>query len=146
MALPVELTVDECLALLSDEVVGRVALSTPAGVRIVPVNYTVYGDAIVFRTEPASALGAYGWDGDVAFEVDRLDYERNQGWSVVALGRVMLIEDPDDLRRIREGWNPRPWAGGQRSQYVKLIWHDLTGRRIGEERAGTPEPPVRRAL
>jgi nitroimidazol reductase NimA-like FMN-containing flavoprotein (pyridoxamine 5'-phosphate oxidase superfamily) len=146
MAAPVNLTVDECLALLSEEAVGRVALSTPAGVRIVPVNYTLYGEAIVFRTEPASELGAYGWDGDVAFEVDRLDYEQYQGWSVVARGQVRLVEDPDELRRIKQRWDPQPWAGGRRTQYLKMTWEDLTGRRIGEDRAGTPETSARRAL
>ncbi len=146
MAAPVRLTVEECLALLSEEVVGRVALSTPAGVRIVPVNYTVYGEAIVFRTEPSSELGAYGWDGDVTFEVDRLDYEHDQGWSVVARGQAGLVKDADELRRIREGWNPRPWAAGRRTQYVKMTWQDLTGRRIGEDRAETPDPSARGAL
>ena len=45
---PVELTVDECLELLERGVFGRVGLSTPMGPRIVPVNYAMYDDAIVF--------------------------------------------------------------------------------------------------
>src|SRR5688572_3607376 len=51
---PVELTVSECLGLLGGGVVGRVALSTRLGPRIVPVNYAMYDGAIIFRTSPYS--------------------------------------------------------------------------------------------
>ena len=95
MNAPLELTIDECLELLNSGLVGRVALSTPVGPRIVPVNYAMYGDAIVFRTAPYSELGTYGWNADVAFEIDNIDYEKHQGWSVVAIGRAELVEDPD---------------------------------------------------
>ncbi|MGH3329985.1 MAG: pyridoxamine 5'-phosphate oxidase family protein, partial [Nocardioidaceae bacterium] len=91
---PVELTVEECVGLLRSGVIGRVALSTPMGPRIVPVNYAVYEDTVVFRTTPYSELGTYGWNTDLAFEIDHLDYEKHQGWSVVAIGRAELVEDP----------------------------------------------------
>jgi len=94
---PVELTVEECLELLHGGVLGRVALSTPMGPRIVPINYAMYEDAIVFRTTPYSELGTYGWNTDLAFEIDHIDYDKHQGWSVVAIGRATLVEDPDEL-------------------------------------------------
>ena len=56
----VEMTAEECLELLHGGVVGRVAMCTPMGPRIVPVNYAMYDDAIVFRTIPYSELGTYG--------------------------------------------------------------------------------------
>jgi Pyridoxamine 5'-phosphate oxidase len=43
---------DQCLRLLADEVIGRLAViagNTPA---IFPVNYALDGDTIVFRTDP----------------------------------------------------------------------------------------------
>jgi nitroimidazol reductase NimA-like FMN-containing flavoprotein (pyridoxamine 5'-phosphate oxidase superfamily) len=146
MSAPVELTIEECLSLLSGGVVGRVALSTPVGPRIVPVNYAMYDDAIVFRTAPYSELGTYGWNNDVAFEVDHIDYERHQGWSVVVLGRAELVEDPRELREIKQQWDPRPWAGGQRNLYLKLVWRDVTGRRLGEDWDHQTMMPVRRTL
>jgi hypothetical protein len=74
---PVELTVEECLELLHSGVLGRVALSTPMGPRIVPINYAMDGDdAILFRTTPYSELGTYGWNTDVAFEIDQIDARR----------------------------------------------------------------------
>ncbi|MDQ6687328.1 MAG: pyridoxamine 5'-phosphate oxidase family protein [Actinomycetota bacterium] len=66
---------------------GRVAMATPLGPRIVPVNYGVHDDEIVFRTAPYSELSTYGWDTDLAFEVDDLDYVAHQAgawWPSVA--------------------------------------------------------------
>lgn len=146
MTAPVELTIEECLSLLSGGVIGRVALSTPVGPRIVPVNYAMYDDAIVFRTAPYSELGTYGWNNEVAFEVDHIDYERHQGWSVVVLGRAELVEDPQELRDIKQRWDPRPWAGGQRNLYMKLTRRDVTGRRLGEDWDRDTMMPVRRTL
>ncbi len=128
--MPVELTEQECRDLLSRHVVGRVALSTPGGPRIVPVNYALHDNSVVFRTAPYSELGTYGWDAELAFEVDQIDEERHSGWSVIALGRGSLIEDTDELSQIRGRMDPHPWAGGSRQLYMRLTWRTLTGRRI----------------
>ncbi len=146
MSAPVELTIEECLELLSGGVIGRVALATPVGPRIVPVNYAMHGQAIIFRTAAYSELGTYGWNTDLAFEVDYIDYEKHQGWSVVALGRAELVDDPEELREIKESWDPRPWAGGQRNLYMKLTWRDVTGRRLGGDWDRTSLMPVRRSV
>jgi nitroimidazol reductase NimA-like FMN-containing flavoprotein (pyridoxamine 5'-phosphate oxidase superfamily) len=127
---PIELTQDECRELLGAGQVGRVAVATPNGPRIVPVNYAVDGDALVFRTAPYSELGTYGLNADIAFEVDQLDYEEHQGWSVVAVGRATPVDDPADVAEIRSSWDPNPWVGGRRNLYLRLVWRDLTGRRI----------------
>ena len=143
---PIELTVEECLELLAGGVVGRVAMCTPIGPRIVPVNYAMDGDAIVFRTAPYSILGSYGWNTDLAFEIDNIDYEHHQGWSVVAVGRGEIVDDPDEIQRIRQTWDPRPWAGGQRNLYIRVVWRDVTGRRIGGDWTRGSMMPVRRVL
>lgn len=142
---PVELTVSECQDLLDGGVVGRVALSTPLGPRIVPVNYVMHEGAIVFRTTPYSELGSYGPGSEVAFEVDYLDYEHQQGWSVVALGR---LEEPDlgEVGELRRLWEPRPWAGGLRNLHLKLVWRELSGRRLGNDWTRSSMMPVRRVL
>jgi nitroimidazol reductase NimA-like FMN-containing flavoprotein (pyridoxamine 5'-phosphate oxidase superfamily) len=146
MTTPVELTIEECLELLSGGVIGRVALATPVGPRIVPVNYAMYGEAIVFRTAPYSELGTYGWNTELAFEVDHIDYDKHQGWSVVAFGRAELVDDPAELKQIRDNWDPRPWAGGQRNLYMKLVWRDITGRRLGGDWDRATMMPVRRTI
>jgi hypothetical protein len=138
-----ELPYRSCVELLSQGSVGRVGVCTPGGPRIVPVNYTVLEESVVFRTAAYTELGTYGWNTRLAFEIDHLDYEYRHAWSVVALGRGEMVEDADELQLIRAFRNPSPWASGTRLLYIRLRWEELTGRRIG---AGWPhnEPPVHR--
>ncbi|MFL6022650.1 MAG: pyridoxamine 5'-phosphate oxidase family protein [Marmoricola sp.] len=126
-----ELDLQECLRLLKSGVFGRVAFTIPTGPQIVPVNYSVVNDLIVFRTTPYSTLGTYGRDAQMAFEVDHVDYEYASGWSVVARGQGDAITDARELDEITSSWIPRPWASGQRNAYFGLRWSELTGRRIG---------------
>ncbi len=146
MTEPAELSSTECLQLLEQGVLGRVAMSTPTGPRIVPVNYAVHRGAIVFRTSSYSELATYGLITDLAFEIDDIDYESHLGWSVVAIGRASRVDDPQEIREIRELGEPQPWAGGHRSLYLRLRWRQLSGRRIGGRWAREPTTsPVRRS-
>jgi nitroimidazol reductase NimA-like FMN-containing flavoprotein (pyridoxamine 5'-phosphate oxidase superfamily) len=126
-----ELTTEECLSLLGRRKVGRIALSTPAGLRIYPVNYAVHQDRIVFRTLPYGEIANNAHDADVAFQIDDMRDDLQQGWSVLAVGRCRRVEDPEEVRVIREEADPAPWAGGQRILYFRLDWTDLTGRQVG---------------
>jgi uncharacterized protein len=131
MSEPATLTYDKCVELLKSGRVGRAAVCTPAGPRIVPVNYSVVGDSLVFRTTPYSVLGTYAWNTQLAFEVDHIDDAQHHGWSVVATGRGAMVEDGGELAEIRASWDPKPWANGLRLLYVRLRWAELTGRSIG---------------
>ncbi len=143
---PTELSYEKCRELLSGSVVGRAAICTPSGPRIVPVNYSVVDESIIFRTAPYSVLGTYAWNTQLAFEVDYLDYETHVGWSVVATGRGSMVEDAQELAAIRSFWDPRPWAGGVRLLYVRLRWDELSGRRLGTGGAHDNEMTVRRTF
>ncbi|MFK4104307.1 pyridoxamine 5'-phosphate oxidase family protein [Streptomyces sp. NPDC019531] len=120
---------DECRARLSTHGVGRVAVSTPDGPAVIPVNYEVVDDAIAFRTAPdsvpASAVGT-----EVAFEVDHVDEAMSQGWSVLAVGPARVVTDPDEVRRLARHVHTTPWAGGEREMWVSVQPTRLTGRRI----------------
>lgn len=132
--IPIELNIEECLARLHEQSVGRIALATPQGPRIIPVNYSVDAESLVVRTSPYSELGAYGDNRPVAFEIDHFDPNHERGWSVVAHARAHRITDPDEINRIRLAWDPAPWAEGMRNLYLRLVWHSLTGRRLGGHR------------
>jgi len=130
MTIPAELPYATCLTLLREEAVGRVAVCTSDGPRIVPVNYTVVDDhTIVFRTTPYSALGTHAVGSRIALEVDRVDPEGRSGWSVVAAGTGAVVDDARALGATFR--DPDPWAGGQRWLTVALQWHELTGRAVG---------------
>ena len=53
----VELSRDECLELLGAMSVGRIAYTTDDGPRVLPVNYVLEGDGVIFRTVPYGAAG-----------------------------------------------------------------------------------------
>lgn len=142
----IELNPQQCEQLLRAGVAGRVALSAPDGPHIVPVNYSVVGEAVIIRTTPYSVLGTYGRGSVLAFEVDQFDHDRWRGWSVVARGRADVVTDLLELDRIRETWAPRPWAAGTRSLHLRLPWTTLTGRQLGAGWDPLHTLPVRRAM
>lgn len=142
----IELTTEECLSLLSTRSAGRIALQTPAGLRIYPVNYALFGDAVVFRTLPYGEIANNAHDADIAFQVDELDHDHRRGWSVLATGKALRVEDPGEVQLIREEWDPEPWADGQRNLYLKLEWADLTGRQVGIEERPSLTPRRRASL
>lgn len=124
-----ELTTEECRARLATHGVGRLAVSTSEGPVVVPVNYSVIDDAVVFRTTPhttpATAAGT-----QVAFEVDRIDDALSQGWSVLVRGPAREVTDPDAVRRLVELAYSDPWAGGERNLWVRIDPVGITGREI----------------
>jgi len=142
----IDLTQAECERLLRSGIGGRIALSSPNGPHIVPVNYSVVDDAIIVRTSPYSVLGTYGRDSMLAFEVDQFDHERQHGWSVVARGRAEAVVKPTELDHIKEVWAPRPWAAGARTLHLRLRWTELSGRRIGTGWDLQGALPVRRSV
>jgi hypothetical protein len=119
----------ECRVRLSTRGVGRVAVSTPDGPAIIPVNYEVVDDAIVFRTAPGSAPAA-AMGTDVAFEVDHVDEAMSQGWSVLVVGPARVVSEPEAVRRLADRACTEPWAGGERGMWVSVQPRRLTGRRI----------------
>jgi nitroimidazol reductase NimA-like FMN-containing flavoprotein (pyridoxamine 5'-phosphate oxidase superfamily) len=141
-----DLSVSECETLLRAGVAGRVALVTPTGPYIVPVNYSVVDGNVVIRTSPYSLLGTYGRDTTLAFEVDHLDYPRQRGWSVVVRGRAEAIHDTEEIERIRRTREPRPWASGSRTLFLRLHCIELTGRQLGTGWDAVRELPVHRAV
>ncbi|MDN0199133.1 pyridoxamine 5'-phosphate oxidase family protein [Streptomyces sp. S.PNR 29] len=125
-----DLSPEECRTLLSTHGVGRIAVSTSDGhPAVVPVNYEVVDDTIVFRTAPDS-VPAEAVGTEVAFEVDHVDEALSQGWSVLAVGPASVVTEPDAVRRLARGAHTTPWAGGQREMWVSIRPTSLTGRRI----------------
>ncbi|MFI9749690.1 pyridoxamine 5'-phosphate oxidase family protein [Streptomyces collinus] len=124
-----ELSQEECRTLLSTHGVGRVSVTTPDGPAVLPVNYDVVDDALVFRTSPDAAPAA-AVGTEVAFEVDHIDDAMSQGWSVLAVGRAEAVRDPDEVRRLDTRAHTDPWPGEGRTLWVMIRPVRVTGRRI----------------
>ena len=123
------LSPQECLQLLAQRSVGRVAFTERALPSIRPVNYALVGRHIVLRTR-ADGLAAR-LDGQVvAFEVDDVDAELETGWSVVATGSARVLREPGELARI-DAVPLAAWAGADHATTVWITVGDLQGRRVG---------------
>jgi nitroimidazol reductase NimA-like FMN-containing flavoprotein (pyridoxamine 5'-phosphate oxidase superfamily) len=120
---------DECLARLAGHGVGRISITTGRGPAIIPVNYSVVEGAIVFRTAPGSAPASAAGT-EVAFEVDHIDESLSQGWSVLVVGRAGQVTDAAEMRRLAEAAHSKPWAGGEREMWIRIVPVNVTGRRI----------------
>jgi nitroimidazol reductase NimA-like FMN-containing flavoprotein (pyridoxamine 5'-phosphate oxidase superfamily) len=130
--------VDQGLELLSHDVamgllrsyhVGRVGVTMGALPAIFPVNYGVIDDTIVFRTAPGSKLAAALRGAVVAFEVDDYDHADRTGWSVLAIGPSEVVHDLHVTFKVLDA-GIEPWAGGVRSDIVRIRPEMLSGRRI----------------
>lgn len=124
---PAVLTGYDCWQLLPTEQIARIAWAGPDGVAIVPVNYTVADGALWFRTQPYTALARQCAGGPVAVEVDHLDRETHEAWSVVVTGtaeRVPAAEVPDTVGEMPV------WAPGPRALFIRVSPAEVTGRRL----------------
>lgn len=142
----IELTETECRELLSAGLVARVAVCTPVGPHLVPVNYALDDETLVIRTTPYSVLGSNARGATLALEVDQFDYELQRGWSVLVRGRAEPVTSADELHHIQQTWNPNVWATGQRNLFLRLRWSEISGRRIGQGWNPVDHLPVRRVV
>ena len=125
---------DECVRLLHGDVIGRLAVNDGHAPTILPVNYRMDGDCVVFRSDAGMKLDA-GGRAPVSFEIDQLDREHHTCWSVVVAGRLEEVTpyDAETYDRVH-GLPVEPWAGGEKSHWARIVPTRITGRRIGPSR------------
>lgn len=124
---------DECVVLLREQQVGRLAVVSHGRPLIFPVNYAMDGDAVVFRTAPGSKFDGAVRETAVSFEIDELDVARREGWSVVVSGRAEEVVSESHKARLRH-LPLRPWAAGDKDHWLTITPTSITGRRV------TPAP------
>jgi nitroimidazol reductase NimA-like FMN-containing flavoprotein (pyridoxamine 5'-phosphate oxidase superfamily) len=132
-----------CLDLLSTAPLGRVGLSVGALPSILPVNFTLLGGLVVFRTVPGSKLDAALARTVVAFEADSYDPEGAWGWSVLVQGMAAEITAPAVLAGVQRLRLPA-WALPESARrYVAVETTLVSGRAFGVLPAPvTPTAPV----
>ncbi|HJP67206.1 MAG TPA: pyridoxamine 5'-phosphate oxidase family protein [Actinomycetota bacterium] len=118
----------ECLALLATQRLGRLAVTRGAdvGPHVVPVNYALLRQSIVFRSAPGTKLHRLVTE-PVTFEVDSFDPFMRTGWSVVVEG---LAYEASDREMEYEEVNLHPLLEKQTSRWARLVPRTITGRRI----------------
>ncbi|HLG00046.1 MAG TPA: pyridoxamine 5'-phosphate oxidase family protein [Acidimicrobiia bacterium] len=125
---------DECLELLRLRSLGRIGVVVAGRPVVLPINYTVDGGSIVFRTDVGTKFDAAVRGEFVAFEIDDADPNYHTGWSVLLTGVAEEIIDAEERRRA-EMLPLRPWAPGAKSHYLRITPVTISGRRIAEPAA-----------
>jgi nitroimidazol reductase NimA-like FMN-containing flavoprotein (pyridoxamine 5'-phosphate oxidase superfamily) len=135
-----ELSEDECLSLLADAQVGRLAVVVNGRPVIFPVNYVLDGKIVVFRNDPGTKLTNASLD-PVCFEVDAIDLDRREGWSVVVQGVGREFTGALDDASVRErALALTTWVTGEKGHWVRIVNPTITGRRIRHAPAGNASP------
>ncbi|MGH8948644.1 MAG: pyridoxamine 5'-phosphate oxidase family protein [Acidimicrobiia bacterium] len=119
---------DECLRLMRHAPVGRVAVVVGSIPVVVPVNFGIHHEDIVFRTGTGTKLLAAVGGSVVSFEVDAVDRPTHSGWSVLVTGKASEITRPEDLQAV-EALGLRSWVGG-RHHWVRIRSDIVSGRRV----------------
>jgi nitroimidazol reductase NimA-like FMN-containing flavoprotein (pyridoxamine 5'-phosphate oxidase superfamily) len=119
-----EISGEECWQLLAQFSVGRFAVAPPGqSPLVVPVNYVVDAQSIVFSSDPGTKLTLLS-DRHVSLEVDCIDPFHRVGWSVLVQGRATEVDSADVAGLCVTSW------AGERTHWVRLVPHAVTGRRI----------------
>lgn len=126
------LTFDECLVLLREHPVGRIAIVSDGFPIVLPVNYRLVEvpgkNWIAIRTRPGNVIERAGLN--VAFEIDEIDPARREGWSVVVRGTLHHV-DPD-AADFRARFDPDTWLLRERDAWMVIEAFQITGRRLCE--------------
>ena len=122
-----ELGEPECLELLAEHHVGRVAYCDDLGPVVLPVNYAVDQGTILIQTSPHSTLASRLRTAPASFQIDEFDEYTQTGWSVLVRGSAAYV-DPTDLPADED--RPHTRAEGQRSLHIRITPHEISGRRL----------------
>lgn len=116
-----------CRSLLARTRFGRVGVTVGALPVIVPVNYIVDGDDVVFATRTGTKLRAAVRQAIVAFQIDAVDEHARAGWSVLAIGPCEEVTEPEEREALLGRLDPfARW----RDHVVRMHPDLLSGRRI----------------
>ena len=125
-----ELSTEDCLALVTKESVGRVALTARALPIVLPVNFALAEGNIFWRCAQGTKLNDASAGFVVAFEVDHYELDRRLGWNVMVQGLAHVVTEEDELARATK-LPLEPWSlDGMADRYVCLVPNIMTGTRI----------------
>jgi nitroimidazol reductase NimA-like FMN-containing flavoprotein (pyridoxamine 5'-phosphate oxidase superfamily) len=136
----IELDYEECLDLLRNERVGRIAVMAAHHPLIFPVNYRVVEDVdggsirrlvwIALRTRAGNVIDSAPMF--VSFEIDHFDHGHRLGWSVLVSGTLQPVDVA--AAEFSGRFDPEPWLR-ERDRWLVIEPTQITGRRLVDEDA-----------
>ncbi len=125
------MALEDCLTRLGESPLGRVAFPLDGEIVVLPVNHTLDGTDVCFRTLGDSKIQAAIDKERVAFQVDAYDVRARSGWSVLVQGTAVIVDDADDVHRLEERAR-RPWVPGDPGAmtWIRVRSQSITGRAL----------------
>ena len=121
----------ECARLLATAakkgITGRLGISTPQAPIIQPVNFAYHDHRVVLRLGPGHMLDIIS-GALVAFEVDQVDREVGEAWSVLVRGLATLLEAPESQAIAKVA--PTPLVPSPGDSIFAIRPDVVTGRRF----------------
>jgi nitroimidazol reductase NimA-like FMN-containing flavoprotein (pyridoxamine 5'-phosphate oxidase superfamily) len=125
-----ELTRDECIELLrSHPLFGRIGYVVEGVPVILPVNFVVDGESVVFTTAKGSKLSWLSSHSRIAFQADHGRPLDRSGWSVLVRGTAHEVTDPAELEALQQG-PLHSWAVPSAEHWVRISFDEISGRRL----------------
>ncbi len=108
----------ECRKLLASCSVGRVAWQSSTGINVMPVNYRVLENHVVFHTSQVGPLASLLQPTHVGFQVDEIDVEAAVGWTLLVRGTTGPAVGLDSISWVPDGRHvgvaiALEWLGGR---------------------------------
>jgi len=85
---------DECLRFVERAPYGRIIYTSGALPAVCPVGFRLDGDVLVFDVDRTSPLAEAFRDAVLAFQIDHVDLDRGDAWSVTMTGRARELAAP----------------------------------------------------
>jgi nitroimidazol reductase NimA-like FMN-containing flavoprotein (pyridoxamine 5'-phosphate oxidase superfamily) len=122
---------EECYRLLGASEFGRIGVVAENYPLILPVNYRLDGTTVVIRTHPGTILAA-AEHANVTFQVDEIDRTSRSGWSVLVRASAEEVGEEHRAELVARTLDSgvEPWAPGDKNHWIRLITHEISGRRI----------------
>ena len=126
------LTPSECLELLAQVEIGRIALSMDALPAILPVAFALIEGQIHFRSLRNSKTDDAVDNRVVAFESGAYDPEAGAGWSVLVQGMTQAVPESDSLQSPPVPFTPPTESASLEDRYrmIRIQPGTVTGQRM----------------
>ncbi len=123
-----ELGHDECLTRMATQRLGRLGVVVDGVPLVLPMRFAMEGETVVLQTNQGAKV-LHAPLTSVSFEVDHVDWEKGEGWSVLVQGigediSAAIDERSEALRSLAvDSWAPPP-----ADRWLKIIPRRITGR------------------
>ncbi len=122
-----ELDVDTCWDLLADAEIGRVIFAEDDDIEVFPVNFSVGGRSVLFRSAPGTKLELVAEHPRVAFEVDA--HSDDEAWSVILWGVAERLGFDEEIEHSGV-LGLVSWSPDEKFNYVRITPERVSGRRF----------------